>query len=89
MIMDIYRSKPDDDDLADRGRCGREQSPAERNDSPALRCTIGKQVHRVGTAGGSSGHQRADNLQHTAQHYAGEGEYSEIVEILLVAGAEG
>lgn len=31
----------------------------------------------------------ADNLQHTALYYAGERGFVEIVELLLVAGAEG
>ena len=31
----------------------------------------------------------ADNLQHTALYYASERGYNEIVEILLMAGAEG
>jgi len=31
----------------------------------------------------------ADNLQHTALYYAGERGFTEIVELLLTAGAEG
>ena len=31
----------------------------------------------------------ADNLQHTALYYAGERGFTEIVELLLAAGAEG
>ena len=31
----------------------------------------------------------ADNLQHTALHYAAERGYNQIVEMLLAAGAEG
>ena len=31
----------------------------------------------------------ADNLQHTALYYASERGYNEIVETLLIAGAEG
>ena len=37
----------------------------------------------------NAGVNTADNLQHTALYYAGERGFTEIVELLLAAGAEG